>query len=244
MKNWTPEQKRFVLVGSFVLLVSLLVLMGVVVIIQNFTKNPFGSAITMAGYDQTIQTLPKEYKDSFDAMLYKIVALNSGDKKASGVRDASIRVGSHKVKTATDSRHAGLFIVDIPSLRQSYEVQYEYTSNVRDNFTSGYPLLISCPKKDQLRYGDFQCKDIYSQKFETVDPITTQLPHETIDYVINSVVDENNDTSLVVTIYLSMADVSNPQQKVERVKADVMKWLQSKAIDPSVYEMRYQTKQL
>lgn len=233
-------KKQLVIIITTVIIMVGLVALGLFGIIRDLTKNPYGDSTTIGNYSQKITTLPDDYRDLFTATLYDMIKLNySGDKPIPSINDALIRDDSNKETVSTKGRHAGSFIVDIASIEQSYLVQYEYSSNPSDAFMSGYPILISCLDEDQLTYKPFACKEMYSDGFETFDPIFDIVPYATLNYQIDASKGADNTTALTIELYLTEADKDNKESVVATYKNEALMWLRSKGFDPSDYKITY-----
>jgi hypothetical protein len=223
----------------------ILVCIGIYVLFQSLNKNPNGDSVSIQGYDKKVKNLPVEYKDSFTAMLFKTIKYNSPEGKTSAtitsINDAVIRAGSEKQNTVTaGSQYSGSFIVDIASIRQSYKVQYEYSTNPNDGFTSGYPLLISCLDASELLYGDFHCKDTFSQNNSVTDPIVGILPYSSLDFKIIAIQSSDGKVSLEITLLLSDSDRrSNIDSAIATYKNEAAKWIVSQGYDPTKYTINY-----
>jgi hypothetical protein len=234
------DKKKTVILIGFVVFTLLLIGLGLLAINSALNKNPYGEVVDIKGYDQKITDLPVEYRQLFFSVLHTMVDLNySGSENVDGISDAVIREGSNKETVSTDTDHAGSFIVDIPSIKQSYLAQYEYTSDVTSDFQSGYPVLLSCLDPEELIFGDFDCKEMYSQGFAEPDPILSVLPYENLSYRIRAVVDSSNTTSLVVDVFISNANEGNETALIEEAKKEVPLWLSSKNFNVDDYTVTY-----
>ncbi|MDO4271379.1 MAG: hypothetical protein Q4C83_00105 [Candidatus Saccharibacteria bacterium] len=114
---------------------------------------------TIKGFDQTVRNLSNlETKVIYNQFNYTL-ELNGATKE---VTDAEIRNGSYS-QTITDHNkmiYYTTFIIDIPSLKQSYVVQDYYSPlPVDQSELYDYNSLVLCPDKSQLIYGDFDCTD-------------------------------------------------------------------------------------
>lgn len=55
------------------------------------------------------------------------------------------------------------FIVDIPSLEQSYQIFHEWSDdNSNKYYLVNMATLIMCPTTDQVKYSNFNCKDKFN----------------------------------------------------------------------------------
>lgn len=234
------NRKRLAVVSGLVILILIFIVLGVIGIIRNLNSNPYGDSTAIKNYDQTIDTLPEDYKHLFTATLHDMIELNySGELSITSVSDAVIRKDSNKEAVSTEAEHAGSFIVDIASLQQSYLVQYEYSSNPNEAFTSGYPILVSCLETSELIYGDFECKEMYSQNFEELDPIFDVLPYSTLEYQLSANEDSDGDVTILIELYITDADKDNEEAVVELYKSKALAWLKSKDFDSNDYIIEY-----
>jgi len=124
--------------------------------------NPYGSGITIANYDQYVKDFPADRRQAVDAQLLTMARYNTPkDAKAPTGGTATIRDKSATDQyNATTNLHTGSFIVDIPALKQSYVVQYEWSLDPSNPNYSGYPLAIHCPTTNDVIYSDTTCKEL------------------------------------------------------------------------------------
>ena len=113
----------------------------------------------ISNYSEVVENLP-------DTELHKIVDVFSYTLKLNGIQnqvsDAVIRNGSYHQSLVDTNKliYETTFMVDIPSLQQSYFVRDLYSpllveqSGLRD-----YVIQVSCPSDDQLIYAPFDCTD-------------------------------------------------------------------------------------
>ena len=83
------------------------------------------------------------------------------------INDIQVRNSSvfSNYDAATDITY-GRFIVDIPVLKQSYYVQYEWSNNPDNTNFSGYPILVTCLRDQaQIIYPEFECKDLIDEGY-------------------------------------------------------------------------------
>lgn len=100
-------------------------------------------------------------KTAINGVLYKIASLNN-DVGISN-RDGKIREGSaYSVYIEDLDLHFLNFIVDIEDLAQSYRIVYRWADKYPNkNVPTDDPVMAFCLDKDELIYGDFDCKDNY-----------------------------------------------------------------------------------
>ncbi|MEV8358478.1 hypothetical protein [Microbacterium sp. NPDC076895] len=238
-------RKRIVIAGA-VLLVLLFI--GLVIWLwPRGEDNQYGEGVEIGGYSGQVNNLPSDYLDGFEAALLKMVRYNGiSDAEASDIRDATIRDGSAK-QTYLDGKgtgYSGSFIVDIASIKQSYEIQYEYAAPNTGVTTSGYPVLVNCLDTDQLIYGDFGCKNLYAAESEDLDPLVSHLPYKNLTYQINADSTAGGD-KLRLNVKLSIPDIdlsgdeASRRQTITLYKAEVTKWISSQGVDPANYDIHY-----
>ena len=113
----------------------------------------------IANYDSTVTNLPQAEADAIYFQLNYTLGLNGVNR---AVTDAVIRDGSYR-QQITDTEHMiyeTTFIIDIPSLKQSYSVIDKYSPlPMEESGLTDYTTLVLCPDADDLIYGEFQCTD-------------------------------------------------------------------------------------
>ncbi len=147
-------------------------------LIQVFRQNPYGEQIKVNNLEKYYKDFSTNTKDSIFNTLYNIVSDNNPDtklpKSGAKVRDGST-TGYYNKNTDiyTDS-----FIIDIEELRQSYAFQVTWSPNPNNpNLADiSYPVLATCPKKEQIIYEDFNCIDSFTTNGIYNDPIFSILP--------------------------------------------------------------------
>lgn len=113
----------------------------------------------IANYNSTVTNLPQAEADAIYFQLNYTLGLNGVNRT---VTDAVIREGSYN-QQITDVKHMiyeTTFIIDIPSLKQSYSVIDKYSPlPMEESGLTDYTTLVLCPSTDDLIYGEFQCTD-------------------------------------------------------------------------------------
>ena len=148
-------------------------------------KNPYGNEIVIDNFSDYVDGAPRERKDAMFAGLYGIVVSNSNEDATILSSGALIRDGSvEKGYSQEDKIYYARFIVDVPFVKQSYS-GYVAWGNGSDADMDGYTTLYTCLPKSKLIYGDFDCKDMFSDTTTVLYPITSQLPL-TVEYYENN----------------------------------------------------------
>lgn len=117
-------------------------------------------------FHQVVQTLPdSEYQAIKAAISYTLIS--NGINDDSKISDATIRNGSYSQSISDPqlSIYVTNFIVDIPSIKQSYNVQDTWSPLSTDvTHLYDYTTLVTCLDSSQLIYGNFNCTDRLKQE--------------------------------------------------------------------------------
>jgi hypothetical protein len=170
------ERKKYILI-SVAALVGLLAITFVPMIFNNNseleesnvviseTKSepaaPSVTAINNPG--KLVENLPDSRIKLIEGVLSDTVKMNVSSGTDINVSDAVIRDGTYRQTLSNPSKQVYLtaFIVDIPSLKQSYRVE-DYYSPLPAEVSGLYDYAnpISCLDEKELIYGDFNCTEI------------------------------------------------------------------------------------
>ena len=226
------------------LFVGLFIFVSIFIIIYSFNtlnKNQFGVGIKIQNFDSKVKNLPKFQKDSIEAILYRTIDKNVDDLNKLKISDAVIRENSESQGFNDKSKtYTGYFIVDIPSIKQSYQVNYYYPTDEKLVPASHYDATITCPLEQQLLYGDFNCKDDFSNKLSDIDPILEYLPKSSLTYEIKASVDNNKISKLNVHLFLSEADYNTGvNNAINKYKSEVLSFIKATGQDPNNYTIEY-----
>lgn len=152
-------------------IISLSILVAYLIFIVIYFVFSTPRSIEITNFKNIVTNGPINLESSVNNMLYKIVIDNKGSINrftSATIRDNST-IKSYDENTKVTSVN---FIVDLPNIKQSYQVNYNYLIE-NNSFNSGYPISISCLPKSKLIYGDFKCKDMFNQDDESFNPETT-----------------------------------------------------------------------
>ena len=109
--------------------------------------------------NSTITNVPESEITSINRMLGYTLSLNGVDHK---VTDVTIRPNTYHQSLIDTNRiiYQSTFMIDIPSLKQSYYVKDLYSPlPVEQSGLSDYTVQITCPDSSQLIYPPFDCVD-------------------------------------------------------------------------------------
>lgn len=239
------RKKQIIIVLLFALLIIIIVIASIIGVTKSQNKNQFGGYIKIQNYDQKIKNLSPDMKDAIQTSLYNIVKKNSADTfDPYTVKDAVIRdtSDSQDLDPATHV-YNGRFIVDMASIKQSYQTQYAY-STVNTIDVGGSPVVLSCLDEKDLKYGAFTCKDAFAEQSTSNDAILQYLPYQNFSFKITpdkTAVDGHLVLVVALTIPQSdlIGDTASRTQIVALYKNEVTKWITAKGLDPSKYEYSY-----
>ncbi len=123
---------------------------------DNITKNN-------SGFLKNVPILPQYELDRLNKEVIRIVKLNNTSRNLSKydivIRDNSLKqtYNNKEFTYITD------FIVDLPSVKQSYRVHDEYYM-IPHRYNNDYALLVTCPHPEDLIYPTFKCTDRIKQE--------------------------------------------------------------------------------
>jgi hypothetical protein len=234
----SKNQKIAILLTVAVLFVSVIIYISII-----SSQNQYGNGVNINSLDSTVNNISKERKDSIKTTLYNTIKSNSiTESEIKKISDAKIRKDSNLQNYDKNIKlYTGSFIVDIESIKQSYLVQYTYSPSSNSEDLGGNPTSVSCLEKSKLIYGDFGCKDIFTEQNGADDPILQYLPKSTLSYQVDAAVDSNNGIkSLEVNLQLSNADYKTGiDTAVAQYKKEVSDWILSLGLNPDGYTINY-----
>jgi hypothetical protein len=234
----SKNQNIAIFVGTAVLFVGIIIYISVL-----YSQNQYGNSVNINGLDSTVKNISKDRKDSIKTTLYNTIKTNSvSESQINKINDANIRPDSNAQDYDKNLKtYSGSFIVDIASIKQSYLVQYVYSTSLNNPYLTVNPTSVLCLNKSQLIYGDFGCKDMLTQQTGDEDPIMQYLPKSTLSYQIDGVVDADNKfQSLDVQLQLSNADYNTGvDAAVAQYKNEINSWILSLGLNPQGYVINY-----
>lgn len=214
---------RRVLICVFIIILSIAITVkigsdnywGKTVKIDNFSENLNGRKNNGATYNLIRNRL------------YKRIIENNGD--IAQVNSAVIRSGTFEYDSQENVTTVK-FIVDIESIKQSYQVSYQWGD---EDYLDEYGTIVSCLPKKSLIYGDFNCQDLFTSMAGTNDPALLATPYS--DYGYDITAEEQSDGKVVINIYLYACQVD--EEEVYRDYA--LDYLKSQNVDLEDYTINY-----
>jgi hypothetical protein len=166
------------IIVSIVVVVSVIILLIFYFMSGGQQQQAGEEVIDVNNFSDHVENIPDSERELIESVLRYTVDLNILSEGL-GVHDAEIREGSYS-QTYENGIFSTSFIIDIESLQQSYGVKNFYGDIEEDD----YITLISCLPLSELKWGDFECKDRYSEEngLPRSNPIVYKLPIETSDY--------------------------------------------------------------
>ena len=123
------------------------------------SSSPENSLIS--NYDNVVQNLPESHREYANQMLLYTLQDN-GVNSVPG--DITIRDGTYQ-QSVDDSKmlYTTTYIIDIPSVKQSYRITDTY-SPISEYDPTSYATVVTCLNTNELIYGDFGCHDQIMQE--------------------------------------------------------------------------------
>ena len=136
-------------------------------------KNPYGDQVVINNLSQYTQGKNPD-KDTLHSVQHSLFTMmqrnNTNEISQSSIGDTLIREGtynqSHDEQTG---KYDVNFIVDIPNLKQSYLVNYQWIEGDSAETIDQYGIQVSCLPDEQLTMGEFSCEDLASDMMGTTD---------------------------------------------------------------------------
>jgi len=236
--NQLDKKQQIIIVSSAAVFLTMFALLFLLM-----PSNQYGDNIGVNNYDKYIPNLPADRRSSINSTLYKITKDNSNGKDIN-INDATIRKDSveYNYDKSTDI-NSGSFIVDMPSVKQSYLISYEWSPDNNNVNLSGYSATAACLPLSRLVYGDFSCKDSFLNSRNNInrDPILNYLPHSTFNYVVTANMNNQNKVDLEANIILYSYDIrdGNRDNSINKYKNEITDWIKSNGLNPDNYFIRY-----
>ena len=151
----------------------------VITLIQMFRPNPYGQGLRIDNFSDYVDDLPSGRRDSMFATLYKVVTENTIDGAEVPTSGALVREDSFSSNyDEAKDVHYGNFIVDIEKIRQSYQIQYEWSQDERNPNLSGYQMMALCLPMNLMIFEDFGCRDMTNAgDFDPYSSVAMRLPY-------------------------------------------------------------------
>lgn len=241
-----PISRRKAAIILIALLLGLALIITLLSIVIKSDENQFGKFIKIQNYSSKIKNLNGDMRDAMESYLYNVTVMNIDAEKAGKVGDALIREGSDSQDyNSVTVTYSGSFIVDMQSIKQSYEVQYSYTKEKNNALyvDGGNAVVVSCLEPSKLIYGEFDCKDIVSKQSSKYDVLLQYLPYENFSFKLSPDATQGEELVVVVTLDIPQIDLSSDAASkaatISLYKNEVKKWFDSKGLNWNDYKLDY-----
>lgn len=224
---------------------ALCLLLGFLLLRPKKATNPYTDYVEIANLDRFTRWQKKDDATLYvvQHMLFNTINYNTHPPISTGqVTDALVRDNTFNQSFDKETEiYTVSFVVDIASLQQSYNIQYQWAQQGSGADLDEYGTLISCLDTDRLVYGAFNCRDDLSQESTAPDAIYRFLPHTTLSTrVIAGTRDAEGRLQLKATITLSAAEErGNTAAAIQRHQEQLDSWLRSTGLEPANYIFDY-----
>ena len=235
MEETNKKEPNYLLAIFIIAQLLFFVIIGILIVNAINQNNKINSyydqpKVIIEGLSSNDLTLRDDIIDDISLSLASAIEQNTTDLDLRGskaiVREDSIS----QVEFAQKGFVALNFIVDIPSLEQSYQVYYKYPVNAANDQTTENPSAILCLEDEaQIIYPDFKCRSPYS---EDIRPkIATEYTRfmEFDDFTIT--LDEDDPTQININPSTKITDGTN-ESYISQVKA----FIQDLGVSPDLFK--------
>ena len=237
-QNTTTIQKIILFtIPIFFLVIIILSLVFLINPPINYDQELLDSAkhITIDNFDEIAPNMPEFYKlATRGAIWINLRDFNSTPEDT--YASAQIRTDSYKVENNTgDGINTSSFIVDIPSLEQSFSISFSWLTNTK--IPTEWLINIYCPHYTDVIYPNTICKISNTQ----LDNLPEYLPTNLDDNVHLSLQKYNQYGAHPNQSYLSV-DITTcdfTETYYNSIKEFVNSWLRERFIDPNGFLIEY-----
>lgn len=138
---------------------------------NNEKKESLQYNVEISNFRQEISNIDKDGLKDIQFSLYDAAWLNNDNLSSSDAINATIRPESVKKQNfKEDNIYQVYFIIDLPDLKQTYQVYHVYSTAKKYNskLPINYRTLVYCPKESQKVYSGQVCRDRYAGQAEQI----------------------------------------------------------------------------
>ncbi len=238
----TANKKLLFIIGAVVFIIASILL---VIQLSLTSTNPNGDQLEISNLNEYTNGKPSN-RDRLDFIkhnLLEVVNLNVDTPvENESIKDVVVRKGSFTQKFDNEKDlHSVKFIVDIKSLKQSYNVSYQWVEgNEFSSEVDEYGTLVTCLPVSQLKYGDFNCVDSLTLESGEKDPVLERLENAPVNniYEIYGQVEEDGTKKIIIRI-LANNYTERTRLQYENYKQQALGWLASENIDTTKYKIEW-----
>lgn len=226
-------QQNPIIIGIFCFSQIVLVII-LIFIVNSVNKNSFEISNTeISNLTQEIGQLPADSIEAIQIGLFDAVELNQGTLQSIEKSDATIRENSLIEKYYEKQNiHYVNFIVDIPSIEQSYQIFHEWTDNKRNPYLLvNRSTIAMCVLEEHVIYENFDCKDSVNKNGQRV--IASEfLKYEIFDQFSVFTKTEDNHRIIYINLVNINDDDSAKQSYIQKIKETI----RSLGISPDIFD--------
>ena len=238
MEKFQEYVKQNPIIVIIFIFMEILIIVLIIASAQSLSHNDFQTPnIPVSSFQQELDNMPNGSKEAIQSSIYSAIALNGGTISSIGDSDAKIREGTLINHYFQDINMNYIsFIVDIPSIEQSYWVFHEWSSdNNNKKYMINQSTMVSCPVKQQIIYYNFDCEDKYNGRSQNIvaKEFFPEIKKESDDFTeFNAFVDSENSSRIIIDAIHQNPSESTKKSDLEKVKSAV----ESLGISPDLFE--------
>lgn len=186
-----------ILLGVFIFIqITFVILLAILINRFANTETFEESNLPISNLEKDLQDLPENSVSTIQVALYDAVAENHGTLSDIEKNDAKVRDGTMvNLYFERQNMHYINFIVDIPSVQQSYQIFNEWSDNpVNKYYMTNKVTMAMCLPEDEIIYQNFSCEDNFDHKGQNI--ITAEfLKYFSFEYFTPTL--KNSDPSII-----------------------------------------------
>lgn len=215
------------LVAGIIMVLALLA----ITVLPNIQFGPAATPkLTIKNWETTLPQVPENSRTRIEERLYSQVVMNLTENVPTS--GGEIRDGSTTEVDVRDNFTVGDFIVDIPSIEQSYIIQYFYgeLDGEQETEMAASVRTYCITDENNMIYDSFACKDDYgardSEKFIQNFYFGYVLPHtEVLPNSKNAVVTMEYMDGGAIRLNISVENCGEPEV-IDAAKSATKKWIE------------------
>ncbi len=223
------KSKLFSLKTIIIAVILFMLIIITVVIVNLLNPNDGGAKKTRTDIAGLPSNIPSDISALIKAGLYDAIALNLSENETPPKTGAIIRSGTLEDGYDKDTDlYYGDFITDIESVKQSFSIHYEWTTNKNNQYISGYPVTVLCVEQSERKYNTTSCSDEFHQADPVIDSFADKyLPFssKTTSGIDFNIFKDYPDREPVITVVSYTCEGSN---EATEVKTAAENWLKQK----------------
>lgn len=231
-----PKNEDGTLNPVFAFLMIVLVVIGLVIfLIINYQKMLAENQMTkIDNLSEYAKTMSRVSREAAERALYARIRENLAEGQKVPTGGAKVRVGTYAEQEEGEEIH-GRFVVDIKSIRQSYQMSMTW-SKYKNVDLGNYYVEVACVPDDLVLYDDFECKKVSTElPGEVGNPIGV-LPYTKLNEETGEVAyDVRMMSDYLVISYQACGDEKLKKEYEQSARA----WLEEQKVDFERYKLRF-----